>query len=394
MNTPTLSGPVGRRDFLKLTGLAGGGLALAFYIRSGPTGLAATTGEFAPNAFIRIAPTGAVTIVSKQPEMGQGVKTSLPMIIAEQLEVPWQGITIEQGDFDQQKYGNQSAGGSTSTPNNYDNFHLLGATVRTMLVEAAAQTWGVPASECRAENAAVLHRSGKSLKYGQLVTKASALPVPDKAAVTLKSPKDYKLLGKRIAQVDTKAIVTGAPLFGIDVKLPGMLYAVYEKCPAFGGKVVSANLDQIKTLPGVRDAFILEGSGKVKELVPGVAIVADSTWAAFSARRQLKITWDEGKVASESWDGFVAQARQKASQPGGRGGGGGGATHTRAPARCARTAIPTPHSRARPRSSRRSTCIRLYPTPTSSRRIRLPTGRTGSWRSGRPRRSPAPERAW
>jgi isoquinoline 1-oxidoreductase beta subunit len=318
MNTPTLSGPVGRRDFLKLTGLAGGGLALAFYIRSGPTGLAATTGEFAPNAFIRIAPTGAVTIVSKQPEMGQGVKTSLPMIIAEQLEVPWQGITIEQGDFDQQKYGNQSAGGSTSTPNNYDNFHLLGATVRTMLVEAAAQTWGVPASECRAENAAVLHRSGKSLKYGQLVTKASALPVPDKAAVTLKSPKDYKLLGKRIAQVDTKAIVTGAPLFGIDVKLPGMLYAVYEKCPAFGGKVVSANLDQIKTLPGVRDAFILEGSGKVKELVPGVAIVADSTWAAFSARRQLKITWDEGKVASESWDGFVTQARQKASQPGAR----------------------------------------------------------------------------
>jgi len=318
MNTPTLSGPVGRRDFLKLTGLAGGGLALAFYIRSGPTGHAATTGEFAPNAFIRIAPTGAVTIVSKQPEMGQGVKTSLPMIIAEQLEVPWQGITIEQGDFDQQKYGNQSAGGSTSTPNNYDNFHLLGATVRTMLVEAAAQTWGVPASECRAENAAVLHRSGKSLKYGQLVAKASTLPVPDKAAVTLKSPKDYKLLGKRIAQVDTKAIVTGAPLFGIDVKLPGMLYAVYEKCPAFGGKVVSANLDQIKTLPGVRDAFILQGSGKVKELVPGVAIVADSTWAAFSARRQLKVTWDEGKVASESWDGFVAQARQKASQPGAR----------------------------------------------------------------------------
>ena len=318
MNTSTLSGPVGRRDFLKLTGLASGGLALAFYIRSGPASHAATTGEFAPNAFIRIAPSGAVTIVSKQPEMGQGVKTSLPMIIAEQLEVPWQTITIEQGDFDQQKYGNQSAGGSTSTPNNYDNFHLLGATVRTMLVEAAAQTWGVPASECRAENAAVLHRSGKSLKYGQLVAKASALPVPDKAAVTLKAPKDYKLLGKRIPQVDTKAIVTGAPLFGIDVKLPGMLYAVYEKCPAFGGKVVSANLDQIKTLPGVRDAFILEGSGKVKELVPGVAIVADSTWAAFSARRQLKVTWDEGKVANESWDGFVAQARQKASQPGAR----------------------------------------------------------------------------
>src|SRR6188508_932697 len=149
MNTPTLSGPVNRRDFLKLTGLAGGGFALAFYIRSGGTSAAADTlakGEFAPNAFIRITPSGAVTIVSKQPEMGQGVKTSLPMIIAEQLEVPWKGITIEQGDFDDKKYGNQGAGGSQSTPSNYDNFHLLGATARTMLVTAAAQTWGVPAT--------------------------------------------------------------------------------------------------------------------------------------------------------------------------------------------------------------------------------------------------------
>jgi isoquinoline 1-oxidoreductase beta subunit len=318
MNTPTLSRPVGRRDFIKLSGLAGGGLALAFYIKSGDEARAATSGVFAPNAFIRIAPSGAVTIVSKQPEMGQGVKTSLPMVIAEQLEVPWEGITIEQGDFDQQKYGNQSAGGSNSTPNNYDNFHLLGATVRTMLVEAAAQTWGVPASECRAENAAVIHKSGKSLKYGQLVAKAATLPVPAKEAVTLKDPKNYRLLGKRIPQIDTKAIVTGAPLFGIDVKLPGMLYAVYEKCPAFGGKVVSANLDQIKALPGVKDAFVLEGNGKVKELCPGVAIIADSTWSAFSARRQLKVTWDEGKVVNESWDNFVAQARQKASQPGAR----------------------------------------------------------------------------
>ena len=146
MNTltaPALAGTVNRRDFLKLTGLAGGGLALAFYIRSGGTASGAETaaaGDFTPNAFIRISPAGKVTIVSKQPEMGQGVKTSLPMIIAEQLEVPWKDIVIEQGDFDA-KYGGQSAGGSQSTPSNYDNFHLLGATARTMLVEAAAQTW-------------------------------------------------------------------------------------------------------------------------------------------------------------------------------------------------------------------------------------------------------------
>ena len=250
--------------------------------------------------------------------MGQGVKTSLPMIIAEQLEVPWKEISIEQGDFDEKKFGNQSAGGSNSTPNNYDNFHLVGATVRTMLVEAAAQTWGVPAAECRAEKAAVIHTSGKSLTYGQLAAKASTLPVPAKSAVTLKQPKDFKLLGTRVAQIDTPAIVTGKPLFGIDMKLPGMLYAIYEKCPAFGGKVVSANLDQIKTLPGVKDAFILGGNGKVKELVPGVAIIADSTWAAMTARKQLKIVWDEGKVATESWDGFVAQAKEKAAQPGAR----------------------------------------------------------------------------
>src|SRR5687768_9701505 len=201
MKTPTLSQPVNRRDFFKISGLAGGGLALAFYIRTGGAATAAETmakGEFSPNAFIRIAPSGAVTIVSKQPEMGQGVKTSLPMIIAEQLEVNWKDITIEQGDFDEKKFGNQGAGGSRSTPNNYDNFHLLGATARTMLVEAAAQTWGVPAAECKAQNATVAHTSGKSLKYGQLVAKAASLPVPAKEAVKLKDPKDYKLLGKRI----------------------------------------------------------------------------------------------------------------------------------------------------------------------------------------------------
>jgi isoquinoline 1-oxidoreductase beta subunit len=240
------------------------------------------------------------------------------MIIAEQLEVPWKEISIEQGDFDEKQYGSQNAAGSNSTPNNYDNFHLVGATVRTMLVTAAAQTWGVPASECRADKATVVHTSGKSLRYGQLVAKAATLPVPAADAVTLKQPKDFKLLGTRVAQFDTRKIVTGQSLFGLDMKLPGMLYAVYEKCPAFGGKVVSANVDQIKTLPGVKDAFILAGNGELKELVSGVAIIADSTWSAFSARKQLKIVWDEGKVAAESWESFVTQAKEKSTQPGGR----------------------------------------------------------------------------
>jgi isoquinoline 1-oxidoreductase beta subunit len=161
------------------------------------------------------------------------------------------------------------------------------------------------------------HRPSKrSLAYGKLVAQAAALSVPEPGAVKLKDPKDYKLLGQRIGGVDNAAIVTGKPLFGIDVKLPGMLYAVYEKAPAFAAKVRSANLAAIKALPGVKDAFIIEGTDDLRGLMPGVAIVADSTWQAFSARRQLKVTWDEGPVADESWDGYVAQAQALSKKPG------------------------------------------------------------------------------
>ena len=323
MNAPTLNAPVDRRSFLKLSALAGGGLVLGFYLKSAGRVLAAEVVkpvagiEFKPNAFIRIAPDGVVTLVSKQPEIGQGIKTSLPMIIAEELEVNWKDVVIVQGDLDP-AYGGQSAGGSRSTPNNYNEFHRLGAAARAMLIEAAAQTWNVPASECYAADSAVHHRpSGKSLKFGELVAKAVTLPVPTGDAAKPKDPKDYKLLGTRIGGVDNPKIVTGQPLFGIDTKLPGMLYAVYEKCPVFAGKVVSANVDEIKAQPGVKDAFVIEGTSNLGGLMPGVAIVADSTWSAFSARKQLKVTWDEGKFANDSWDGFVAKAAELSKQPGG-----------------------------------------------------------------------------
>ena len=325
MKTPTLKGSVNRRDFLKLSGLAGSGLVLGFYYKSGNSAHAQVVNASAGadgrlNHYIRISPENVVTLTSKRPEMGQGVKTSLPMVIAEQLEVDWKDVVIEQAGLNAAAFGGtQGAGGSNSTPTDYEPFHLVGATARTMLIEAAAQTWGVPAGECHAANAAVHHKaSGKSLKYGQLVAKAATLPVPPKESVKLKQPADYKLLGKRISGVDNPKIVTGQPLFGIDMKLPGMLYAVYEKCPAFGGKVVSANLDQIKTLPGVKDAFVLEGTKDVKGLVPGVAIIADSTWSAFSARRQLRVTWDEGNVVNESWDSFVTKARAEAGKSAGK----------------------------------------------------------------------------
>jgi len=314
----------GRRDFLRKSALGGGGLMLGFYLnvadsatkRVAKPSTMSETGEFKPNAFIHIAPNGTVTLISKQPEIGQGIKTSLPMVIAEELEVNWKDVVIVQGDLDP-IYGSQSAGGSRSTPTNYEEFHRLGATARTMLIQATAETWKVPASELIARDSAVHHpSSGRKLGYGELVAKASALPVPAPESVQLKDSKDYKLLGTRIGGVDNPGIVTGKPLFGIDVQLPGMLYAVYEKSPVFGGKVVSANLDKVKSLPGVRNAFIIQGGSDLKGLLPGVAIVADSTWAAFSARKQLEVVWDEGQGAEQSWSGFAAKANELSTQPG------------------------------------------------------------------------------
>jgi isoquinoline 1-oxidoreductase beta subunit len=313
---------INRRAFLSRSAM-GGGLLLGFSLDTAsaadaidkPISAADTTG-FKPNAFISISEQGVVTLVSKQPEIGQGIKTSLPMVIAEELEVDWKDVRVVQADLDP-VYGRQSAGGSTSTPTNYDNFLRLGATARTMLIQAAAQTWAVPVAECIAANTAVHHLPSKrSLHYGKLVVKAAQLAVPSANAVKLKDPKNYKLLGSWVGGVDNLALVTGMPLFGIDVRLPGMLYAVFEKCPVFGAKVLGVNLDAIKALPGVRDAFIIEGTANLNGLMPGVAIVAESTWAAFSARRQLKVNWDEGQAVKVSWDSFVAQAKTLASQPG------------------------------------------------------------------------------
>ncbi|MBA4137661.1 MAG: xanthine dehydrogenase family protein molybdopterin-binding subunit [Opitutus sp.] len=310
-----------RRDFLKVTALAGGGFALGL---ASPTAVFAqpaqaldnTARVFTPNPFIRISPDGIVTIVAKNPEVGQGVKTSLPMIVAEELEVDFDKIVIEQAALDAQ-LGPQFAGGSLSTPMNYDTLRKAGATARTMLVEAAAQTWGVPAAELEAERGTVFHRaSGRRLTYGELAAKAATLPIPDEKSIRLKEVDEFRLLGSRVGGIDNPAIVTGQPLFGIDQKVPGMVHAVYQKCPVFGGKVVSANLDQIKSMPGVRDAFVLEGTSNYTGLMPGVAILADSTWAAFKARNALRVTWDEGAGANDSSAGYEARASELARQSG------------------------------------------------------------------------------
>ncbi|HEY7393290.1 MAG TPA: molybdopterin cofactor-binding domain-containing protein, partial [Gemmatimonadaceae bacterium] len=295
-----------RRQFVKVSALAGGGLMIGTYVRFGELGAAETAvaaADFTPNAFISISSSGAVSIIAPNSEMGQGVKTSLPMIVAEELDVPWEKVTVTQGDLNS-AYGRQMSVGSQSTPSNFLPLRRAGATARAMLVQAAAETWGVPASECTTDAGAVIHRaSNRRATYGELATKAASLTPP--ANAPLKDPKDFKLLGTRVPGVDNPKIVTGAALFGIDVQLPGMLYATYTKCPTFGGKVISANIDAIKARPGVRDAFVLDG---ITGLPSGVAIVADSTWTAFSATKALQVKWDEGAVVSQNSVEMAKQA--------------------------------------------------------------------------------------
>ena len=310
-----------RRGFLR-AGAAGGAFLIGMSAQGvlaavSDTKAGAASPDFVPNAFIRIARDGSVTLISKQPEIGQGIKTSLPMVIAEELDVAWESVRVVQGDLNLEAYGSQGAGGSNSTPNNYENFRRLGATARAVLVQAAAQAWKAPAGECTTDGGHVLHAASKRrLAYGGLVEAAARLPLPDAASVAVKDPSTFKLLGKRIGGVDNPAIVSGKPLFGIDVQLPGMLHAQYVKCPVFGGKPLRANLDAVRALPGVKDAFIIEGTSNLNGLRPGVAIVATSTWAAIRARRALEVTWDEGGAAKHSWADFTAQAKAAASQPG------------------------------------------------------------------------------
>jgi isoquinoline 1-oxidoreductase subunit beta len=310
-----------RRGFLKAGAALGGGLLLQAVLPRfvDPAAAASAGGAAAPiNAYIRIAPDGIVTIMSKNPEIGQGIKTSLPMIIADELDVDWKDVRIEQAPLDAAKFGRQFAGGSTATPLNYEPLRQVGAAGRYMLVMAAAKGWNVAPAECRTANGVVYHDASKrQATYGALAAQAATMRVPDLASVTLKDPKDFKIIGQPMPGVDNAKVVTGQKLFGIDVTVPGMLYAVFEKCPVFGGTVTRANIDAVKALPGVHDAFIVRASeanrsGDPQGVADGVAIVAKNWWAASKARKQLAVTWNEGAVAAQSSTGFAEQAAQRA----------------------------------------------------------------------------------
>jgi isoquinoline 1-oxidoreductase subunit beta len=288
-----LSSLLTRRTFLRTSAAAGGSLLVAFHLpRAVARARAASSTDkpFAPNAWLEIAPAGEIKIWCGRSEIGQGVRTNLPMIVAEELCCDWKKVQVVQADLDS-KYGEQLTGGSLSTRTSYTNLRKAGAAAREMLISAAADEWQVERSECQAENSTVLHPPTKrTLSYGQLTARASAILPP--LDPPLKNPADFKLIGKPTRRTDTPLKVTGSAVFGLDVRVPGMLFASVERSPVYGGSPRSFNADEVKTAPHVRAVFELKsahlthqfgetsGPGSRNYSCAGVAIVADSTWAA------------------------------------------------------------------------------------------------------------------
>jgi isoquinoline 1-oxidoreductase beta subunit len=302
-----------RRRFLQISAVAGGGMMLGFSLTS--KGLAQIT-ESTINAYVTLNADGTVTIMAKTPDVGQGVKTALPMLIAEELDLDWSDVRVVQAPLNA-VYGSQVAGGSRTIPSTWTDMRRVGAACRSLLVQAAAQQWDVAESECGASLGAVRHMpSGRTVGYGELAARAALLPEPDLESLPLKDAAGYRIIGKPMPQYDVEAIATGQPLFGIDVVRPGMLYATFVKAPVFGAKVASADLDAAMAAPGVRKAFIVEGGTDLGGLLPGVAVVADSWWSALQGRERLNIQWADHPTSSQSSTDFAARAEALSTQSG------------------------------------------------------------------------------
>jgi isoquinoline 1-oxidoreductase beta subunit len=313
---------VSRRSFLKAGATVGAGLTVAFYLpsrlveRLEPERSAA---EFAPNGWVHIGSDGVITLTVDKSEMGQGVNTALPMLVAEELEVDLASVHVGPTPENPAAWSRRmGTGGSSSVRSSYDALRKAGAAAREMLVAAAAQTWGVDPASCRAERGTVIHTAtGRKLTYGQLASRAATLPVPTDPR--LKDPKDFRLLGKRVPRVDTPAKVNGTAKFGIDVRLPGMLYASIERSAVFGGTVKHVDDTRAKATSGVKRVVPLTWSPDERKLAraeSGVAVVADHYWQALTARRALAITWDEGPNASLDSAGISAKLAELGEKPG------------------------------------------------------------------------------
>ncbi len=293
--------PLSRREFVVAGAAAGAGLVIGFYL---PHKSGSHEESFSPNAYLRITPDNKVTIVVARSEMGQGVRTALPMILAEELEADWKQIQIEQAGAST-LFGDQTTGGSASVRTTWDPMRKAGAAAREMLITAAALTWNVARSSCIAESGRVKHTAtNRSLSYGELASNAATLPVP--TDVPFKQSKDYKIVGQRLPRLDSPAKVKGEAIFGIDYRLPGMRFAVLSRCPTIAGKVLQFDDGESKKISGV--SYV----GKIGD--SAVAVVADSVWGAMEGRRLLNVTWDDGANRDLNTAAVMASLKRAASK--------------------------------------------------------------------------------
>ncbi len=309
-----------RREFLALTGVAGTGLILGVTLPLRDSGVAFAESEtvFSPNVFLQIAQDGTATIWVSRSEMGQGVRTGLPMIVAEEADIPWENVRLRQAPgANDGRYGPQLTGGSLSVRLLYDRLRRCGAVARQVLLSAAAATWSVGVDECSAESGMVKHKgSGRQLSYGDLVEVAASLEVPDPEGVPLKDPESFELIGTPVRHSDQRDYIGGKAVFGLDHVEPGMLYAAIKRCPTYGGTLKSFDASAARAVPGVRDVFEIEGQEEPFYMVPGVAVVAENSWAALEGRRALKVEWEDGPNASASTESLRDELARLAERPG------------------------------------------------------------------------------